>query len=255
VRFAAGGWLLASDRGVLLGRPPETSWHRAEPPVGRTAAWAVEAAGSAVYAATEEGLFESWPDRSAPAAQLRLPPERIRDDPAVGVVQRAALVYLGLGPARVRDLQRRVDRRGWLPRVDLRAGAGLQRDRSRDFDQSFVSGALRDLLDEELDRRHDASLSLTLSWDLGDGVYDPEVIDLSREARAVIELRDDVLDEINRLYFERRRTLVSLAGLDPGDAAEAIRLRLRADELAAGLDAWTGGWFSRHTPRLASAVP
>jgi hypothetical protein len=26
---------------------------------------------------------------------------------------------------------------------------------------------------------------------------------------------------------------------------EAAALRLRAQELAAGLDAWTGGWFSR----------
>jgi len=26
---------------------------------------------------------------------------------------------------------------------------------------------------------------------------------------------------------------------------EAVALRLRAEELAAGLDAWTGGWFSR----------
>ena len=33
----------------------------------------------------------------------------------------------------------------------------------------------------------------------------------------------------------------------PGDAADLDRraLALRADELAAGLDAWTGGWFSR----------
>jgi hypothetical protein len=255
IRFASGGWLLASDRGLLVGRPPETSLRRAEPPLGRAAAWAVEAAGSVVYAATEEGLFESWPARSAPAAELQRVPEWTRDEPAVGVVQRAALLYLGLGPARMRQLRQRADRRGWLPRIDLRAGAGLQRDRSRDFDQAFVSGALRELLDEELDRGHDASLSLTLSWDLGDGVFDPEVIDLSREARAVIELRDDVLDEINRLYFERRRVLVSLAGLGLDDGAESIRLRLRADELAAGLDAWTGGWFSRHTPRLASGIP
>jgi hypothetical protein len=28
-------------------------------------------------------------------------------------------------------------------------------------------------------------------------------------------------------------------------APEAVALRLRAEELAAGLDAWTGGWFSR----------
>ncbi|HIF99287.1 MAG TPA: hypothetical protein EYQ54_20080 [Myxococcales bacterium] len=28
-------------------------------------------------------------------------------------------------------------------------------------------------------------------------------------------------------------------------ATEAVALGLRAEELAAGLDAWTGGWFSR----------
>ena len=59
----------------------------------------------------------------------------------------------------------------------------------------------------------------------------------------MIELRDDVLDEITQLYFERRRVLVELAAAEaPGDT---LRLRLRAAELAAGIDAWTGGWFSR----------
>ena len=45
----------------------------------------------------------------------------------------------------------------------------------------------------------------------------------------VIELRDDVLDEITQLYFERRRVLAQLQALpDPGDA-ERLRLRLRDD--------------------------
>ena len=59
----------------------------------------------------------------------------------------------------------------------------------------------------------------------------------------MIELRDDVLDEITQLYFERSRVLVELAGAQTPE--EALRLRLRASELAAGIDAWTGGWFSR----------
>ena len=53
-----------------------------------------------------------------------------------------------------------------------------------------------------------------------------------------------------QLYFERLRVLEALRA-SPGVAAsaessaEVSRLRLRAAELAAGLDAWTGGAYSR----------
>ncbi len=66
----------------------------------------------------------------------------------------------------------------------------------------------------------------------------------AREERQWISLRDDVLDEINLLFYERLRVLLELASLADPDAYEAERLRLRAGELAAGLDAWTGGGFT-----------
>jgi hypothetical protein len=111
------------------------------------------------------------------------------------------------------------------------------------LDESFVSGALRQLADHDEERSDDNELSLTLTWEFADLAYHPEQIDISREAREIIELRDDVLDEITQLYFERRRVLAELAAAE--SPAEATRLRLRAAELAAGIDAWTGGWFSR----------
>ena len=99
--------------------------------------------------------------------------------------------------------------------------------------------------DNDSDRRHsqDWGLSLTLTWNLADLAYHPELIDVSRETRALIEFRDDVLDEITQLYFERRRVLVEIDA--SRDRATRARLRLRADELAAGIDAWTDGWFSQ----------
>ena len=124
----------------------------------------------------------------------------------------------------------------------LRAGSARDRDRQTDFDQSFVSGETRDLLDTQRSTRQDFDTSVTLTWDLGDVAYHPEAIDVSRETREIVKLRDDVLDEVNQLYFERRRVLAELAGASGDDA---FRLRLRAAELAAGLDAWTGGWFHR----------
>jgi len=77
-----------------------------------------------------------------------------------------------------------------------------------------------------------------------------------KEAREIIELRDDVLDEVTQLYFERRRVLLQLASQPSARSGESQRLRLRTDELGSGLDAWTGGWWSRaassqalHSPR------
>ena len=91
----------------------------------------------------------------------------------------------------------------------------------------------------------DFDLSLSFTWDLADLAYHPEQVDVSVEARQLLKLRDDVLDELNQLYFERQRVLLELSTRSDLSAAERMQLRLRAAELAAGIDAWTGGWFSR----------
>jgi hypothetical protein len=54
-------------------------------------------------------------------------------------------------------------------------------------------------------------------------------------------------------YYERQALLRALAQAPAGIAAgmevnvDRQKLQLRADELAAGLDGWTGGWFGTQT--------
>jgi len=280
---ASGAWL-ATDRGLLAAESPAGPWRPAAPELGDEVHH-VLAAGGRLYAAGENGLAVAAAAaaadraRSSPGAGLAAAggapaapeaaaragrsarsgragngfplPRLWAGEPSIETVQRAALVYQDLGPARMRQLREGVDRRGWLPSLRVTASGDLARDRSKDFDQQFTGGATRDLFDEEIDRRSDAGVFLELRWDLGDVAFHPEAIDVSRESRLVIQLRDDVLDEVNRLYFERRRVLAELVALDPARREEAVRLRIRADELAAGLDAWTGGWFGRQVAPLA----
>jgi hypothetical protein len=175
----------------------------------------------------------------APRAILAELPE----DPPIERVHRAALDFLDLGRARIDEMRLGVRRRGWLPELSLIGAASRDRDRGAAYDESFVSGAARQLVDRDEGSSRDDALSLHFTWELADLAYHPDQIDISREAREVIELRDDVLDEITQLYFDRRRVLAELAAAE--SPADALRLRLRAAELAAGIDAWTGGWFSR----------
>jgi hypothetical protein len=226
-------------------------WRRAAPPVGSSSVTAAAAVGGRLFAATRDDLRvgrESSGRVVASNLGAEASARPASPGPPIQRVHRQALRYLGLAPARIEALWRGAKRRAWWPIVVVRAGGDWDHDRSIDDDQSFVSGETRHLRDFERDRGEEYDVTLSLSWDLGGLAYEPESIDVSKETREVIELRDDVLDEITQLYYERLRVLAELASVPRG---ERVPLRRRADELAAGIDAWTGGWFAEQLVTLA----
>ena len=262
LRASAGGlgvWI-ASDAGLLGAPEPAGPWRRAEGSPGGAAASAVLVAGERVYAATARGVFVGEPSsrlsskgggaqgqsRSDVPRSEAQPSEAASVEPPVEAVHRVALRYLDLGRGRITRLQRNVARSGLLPELELHGDYGGFRASDEDSDETvFASGDRFRLLDRLHERRRDFVVGADLSWDLGSTVYNPDEIDVSKEVRELIELRDEVLDEINQLYFERRRVLLERAQLPDATSLEGERLALRARELAAGLDAWTGGWWSR----------
>jgi len=248
LRAGAGHLFLATLRGLLVAEALEGPWRRAEPPAGSAAVRALAGDAGVLFAAADTGLLAGAEPAPRPAGVdtgERRP--ELPGEPSIEQVHRAALVYSRLGPGRMEALRRGVSKRGWLPVVALHGGYAHDESRGAQRDQTVSSGAIWHLEDRDRDHDQGYDVGLSVAWDLGDIAYHPEAIDVSREAREVIELRDDVLDEITQLYFERRRVLAQLQALpDTGDT-EALRLRLRADELAAGIDAWTGGWFGRQT--------
>jgi hypothetical protein len=259
---AHGRLWLGTDRGLLVASDLAGPWVRASGPVGSAPARALVRADDGLYVGAGDHVWRAGAGPSPPIAfgaspggpplELSTPrgesPLVLRTpegDPPIEQVQRAALGHLGLGATAVNGLRRGVARRGWLPIVVLRLARARDEDRFRDEDEAFVSGDVRRTTDRERRSARDFESSLSFSWDLGDIAFHPEQVDVSREAREVIKLRDDVLDEVNQLYFERRRVLAELAARPDAPAEERFRLQLRAAELAAGIDSWTGGWFSR----------
>jgi hypothetical protein len=266
---AGGSYWLTSDRGLLTASGLAGPWWRAAPPAGSIASEQIVELGDRLFVASAQGFLEGSldPGRKAPfrptSLALVASPEELEPGPGIRAVQVAALRYAGLAPGSMEQAFQGLARRGWLPVVGLRVGASHDRRQAWDRDQSFVSGATRHLYDRDEAEAVDLDASLTFAWDFGDVAYDPEYVDLSRESRMVIALRDDVLDEVNQLYYERRGIVLQLrvlaeagpaeasADAASGGAADAVKLALRAVELAAGLDAWTGGWFSEQLGRHA----
>jgi len=59
-----------------------------------------------------------------------------------------------------------------------------------------------------------------------------------------VQLRDDVLDEVTRLFFERRHVQIDFLLRAPESLQESIERELKLQELTADIDALTGGYLS-----------
>jgi hypothetical protein len=157
-------------------------------------------------------------------------------EPSIAAVQRAAVRYVECDAATLAEFERDSRAYGALPELSL--GGGLDGDRDVDVDPfDNVEGA-------QDGRGWD--LSVDLEWDLGDLVMSYERIRILSEQQDRMELRARVLEEVTQRYFERQRARAEFAADDPErDPAEATRLLLEIAEITAGLDALTGGEFSR----------
>jgi hypothetical protein len=252
----ARGVVLATGSGALFAPRSDAAFERLAAPAGRAPTSALAASAHALFIAGPRGVLRGELRAHLPASREEAPamvaaqPAR---EPSVLAVQRAALRYLALQPERAESLGRRARRSALAPTLELFGGIGGDRSYALDWDETFTSGLERTFLDRRRERERDFDAGARLIWQLGGAIYHPEEIDASREAREWLELRDEVLDEISQLYFERRRALLDLAR--ERDAHLAARLSLRASELAAGLDAWTGGWFSAQLEALSPRGP
>lgn len=234
LRRTDGRQWIAAERGLfqLAGGRPDASALSGE-------VFDIAVEGARLVAALDRGIAAVALDEPPAAVGLRLPPRDL-DLPAL---QRAVLSYQGLGPRRMNQLEERAETAALLPEVTLGFSAARDRDRGHDLDETFSSGALHSLRDSGSGQQTDLELSLEFSWDLADHRDPRRALAVSKERRELVELRDQVLERVNRLYFERRRVLAALAA-QPSDA-DGTELEIRAEELAAQLDAWTGGLFTR----------
>jgi hypothetical protein len=170
---------------------------------------------------------------------LKLPPA----SEVVGL-QRALLAQLDLEPARLRAVEARARRRARLPEVALSFSGDMARSRDHGRDQNVTTGRINDLVDAARSRDGGGQARLELTWELWRDAEPDAWIVISRERRELIELREQILDRFNRAYFELWRTRTRLSAVPVG-SSERVDLEVRVRELAAVLDAWTGGAFSR----------
>ncbi|MDD4182201.1 MAG: hypothetical protein PHT53_00040 [Candidatus Omnitrophica bacterium] len=194
--------------------------------------WVVFSTDGEIYLATPKGLFKNaYFNPSSNRKALR---EAISKEPSIYEIQQAALRYNETHPDKIRKWRNAVRFRALFPTISL------DYDKTIDYD----SGADKYYIGPR-------DWGISFSWDVGNLIWNSYEDDIDTRSRLNTQLRLDILDEINRVYFERLRLKKALAC---GSFAEEelSQKDLRLQELTAIIDGYTGGYFSRRTLELSS---
>ncbi len=232
----------ATPRGVVRYDPAQERWEALTQGLTAAAVNDLAATSSHLFAATDRGLYryELAPDELAdikpPSIQELL--ANFSYEPSMAQVRETAIRYAEVHPEKIARWRRQAALRALLPSVDV----GMDLDRSRDIridEGSFPNFQLIKTQDR------DAGMDVSVTWELGDLVWNEDQTNIDVRSKLMVQLRDDIVNEVTRTYFERRRLQVALLTNPPTDQQALMEKELRLQELTALLDGLTGGYFSK----------
>jgi len=202
-----------------------------------------------LYAACNRGLFKASLMNSLNEndSQSHIVSFYGKDEPKISEVQEAAIKYAEVAPEKIKLWRNQAARKALLPQVSV----GVDRNTS---DLWHWEGGSTTKADDDILRRGRDSVEwdVTLSWNLGELLWNDDQTNIDVRSRLMVELREDILDQVTKLYFERLRVKMELGNLSIEDRKKRFEKELKLEELTAMLDALTGGYFSQELNKAKS---
>ncbi|MCX5703310.1 MAG: hypothetical protein NT066_02295 [Candidatus Omnitrophica bacterium] len=200
-----------------------------------------------LYAACDKGLFKGnivdSSDTKDSAISLYY-----KDEPQIKAVQDAAIKYAEVEPEKIARWRKQAAKRALLPRLTVDMDHDNDRTTSSSIWGTYSSNGTpgRYFIGPDDETKYDnKNWGVSLTWELGDLIWSDDQTNIDVRSRLMVELRDDILDEVTKLYFERLRVKMELDTLGIEDRKKRFEKELKLQELTASLDALTGGYFSR----------
>lgn len=160
------------------------------------------------------------------------------DEPTIHEVQQMAIAYAEVSPAKIKRWRRGAQYRAILPKVTF----GMDQSASDTYEIYTNSSKSYYILGP---RDYTEGWDLMFTWDLGDLIYNEHQTSIDVRGKLMVQLRDDLLNDVTRLYFERKKVQIVLHLYPPTKLEKVAERELRIQELTALIDALTGGGFSR----------
>jgi hypothetical protein len=164
---------------------------------------------------------------------------RFAHEPGVAQIREMVIDYADVSKHKIDRWKKQARIKALLPSVSL----GIDRDAT-----DLLHWDTGPNPDELTKGKEITGWDVSLNWDLADMVWSGDQTSIDSRSKLMVEMRQDLLDQAVRLYFERRRLQIETSLMDH-DSPEKWQNEMRIDELTAGLDALTGGLFSKAIDR------
>lgn len=171
-------------------------------------------------------------------------------EPSAREVQKRAIRYGNLGNGKIQRWQGGSRLRALIPSLSF--GKKLSFNNNIDVDRGGTNNPDVFILGPD---KVDKGWDLGLRWDLGDFIYSDSQTAIDLRQKSNVELRESILSEVTRIYFERRRVQMEIVFSPPESPQEYFDLLLRLDELTSQTDALTDGFFSRELKKIEQNHP
>jgi len=202
-----------------------------------------------IYVVGEKGIFKSSRRNSYNISGQVLVQEYLKYEPKIRDVQEAAIKYAEVNPEKISQWRKMAAKKALLPQVSI----GLDRNSTDLWHWESGSTSIGQSGDDLLRRGRDSiDWDVALSWDLGELIWNDDQTSIDVRSKLMVELRDDILDEVNKLYFERLRVKSELDNLPIEDRNKRFDKQLKLEELTASLDSFTAGYYSEQLQLIMS---
>ncbi|MFC1703554.1 WD40/YVTN/BNR-like repeat-containing protein [Candidatus Omnitrophota bacterium] len=204
------------------------------------------------WAATDMGVYrlQETEDHSSDSMHYSEDAQNnFYNEPSIQEIQKIAIEYAEVRPGKIQQWRKAAAKRAWLPKMSIGADRDNNKTVSDSIWGSYSSGGQHHVGPDDKTYYNNLGWDVSLTWDFGDLIWNDAQTSIDSRSKLMVELREDILDEVTRLYFERRRLQIELAAATDPAPSQRLDSELRLQELTALIDALTGGYLTRSLQR------
>jgi len=202
-----------------------------------------------LWASTDQGLYrlesgryiqDNYIDVEKSLKNLKIV---FDNEPTFTELQKAAIDYADVNPEKIKKWQMESRLKALAPKVSL----GWDKNTANNYE--IYTSATKDYITVGPDDIS-SGVDVSVSWDIAGLIWSDDQTNIDVRSRLMVQLRNDILDDLRRAYYERKRLQFDIMVNPPKDLKSRFEKEARIQELTQNIDDLTGNYYSRHSKAI-----